>query len=68
MLAALVETPEMAAQIIHRCLAKGLILFFLLFEGSALRITPPLTISTEELIKGCTIIQEVLDEVATSKY
>lgn len=63
MLAALVETPELAAKIILKCLDKGLILFFLLFEGKAMRITPPLTISDAELIEGCAIILETIDEV-----
>lgn len=62
MLAAIVETPELAAKIIMKCLDKGLILFFLLFEGRAMRITPPLTISDEELIKGCKIIIEAIEE------
>ena len=62
MLAAMVETPELAAKIILRCLEKGLILFFLLFEGRAIRITPPLTISDEEIKKGCQIILEVIEE------
>jgi acetylornithine/succinyldiaminopimelate/putrescine aminotransferase len=63
MLVALVETPELAAKIILKCLDKGLILFFLLFEGRAMRITPPLTISDAELIEGCAIILETIDEV-----
>ena len=63
MLAAMVETPELATKIILRCLEKGLILFFLLFEGRAIRITPPLTISDEEIKKGCQIIIEVIEEV-----
>ena len=62
MLIALVESPELAANIILRCLEKGLILFFLLFEGKAMRITPPLTISDEELIIGCAIIIETIEE------
>jgi 4-aminobutyrate aminotransferase-like enzyme len=33
------------------------------FEGCAIRITPPLTISEEEIKEGCTIILEVMDEV-----
>ncbi|MFY9243972.1 MAG: aspartate aminotransferase family protein [Polaribacter sp.] len=63
MLAAIVETPELAAKIIHKCLEKGLILFFLLFEGRAMRITPPLTISDEELILGCSILIESIEEL-----
>jgi acetylornithine/succinyldiaminopimelate/putrescine aminotransferase len=63
MLAALVETPELAAKIILKCLEKGLILFFLLFEGKAMRITPPLTISDTELIEGCALLLEAIEEV-----
>jgi acetylornithine/succinyldiaminopimelate/putrescine aminotransferase len=62
MLAAMVESPELAAKIILKCLDKGLILFFLLFEGRAMRITPPLTISNEELALGCSIIIETIEE------
>ena len=62
MLAAIVETPELAAKIILTCLDKGLILFFLLFEGRAMRITPPLTISDQEIIDGCNIILQTIEE------
>ena len=62
MLIALLETPELAANVIYKCLDRGLILFFLLFEGRALRITPPLTISDEEIELGCEIIVNVLDQ------
>ena len=61
MLAALVETSEIASKIILRCLDNGLLLFWLLFEGRAIRITPPLTISEDEIYKGCNIIIESLD-------
>jgi len=63
MLAAIVETPELAGKVIHKCLDKGLILFFLLFEGRAIRITPPLTISDKEITEGCKILIETLDEL-----
>lgn len=62
-LAAIVESPEFAAKIVLKCLDRGLILFFLLFEAKAMRITPPLTISDDELIEGCKIIIEVIEEV-----
>ena len=68
MLAAMVKTPELATEIVLRCLEKGLILFFLLFEGRALRITPPLTISDREIKKGCKIILEVIDEVVSNTH
>ena len=63
MLAVLVETPEIASKIILKSLEKGLLLFWLLFEGKAIRITPPLTISEDEIYKGCTIIIDSLNEV-----
>lgn len=62
MLAPMVESSEMATKIILKCLDRGLIMFWLLFEGKALRITPPLTISEDEIFKGCNIIIEVLNE------
>ena len=63
MLAVIVETPDIAAQIIHQCLKNGLILFFLLFEGRAMRVSPPLNISDEDLEKGCKIILKSINQV-----
>lgn len=63
MLAPMVESSEMASKIILKCLDRGLIMFWLLFEGKALRITPPLTISEDEIYKGCNILVEVLNEI-----
>lgn len=63
MLAPMLESPELATQAILKCKEKGLILFWLLFEGRALRITPPLTISEKEIKEGCAILLEVLDEL-----
>lgn len=63
MLAAMTEDAEITNQIILKCQDKGLILFWLLFEGKAIRITPPLTISEEEIKEGCAIMLEVMDEV-----
>ncbi|NER14166.1 aminotransferase class III-fold pyridoxal phosphate-dependent enzyme [Leptobacterium flavescens] len=62
MLALLFENEEITNHLILRSLDKGLILFWLLFEKKAARITPPLTISEEEIRSGCAIILEVLDE------
>jgi len=63
MLAIIVKTEEIASKVILRCLDNGLLLFWLLFEGKAIRITPPLTISEDEITKGCAIIIETLNEV-----
>ena len=63
MLAAMTETPEITNEVVLRCHKRGLILFWLLFEGCAVRITPPLTLTNEEIRKGCGIIIEVLNEI-----
>ncbi|NLP58763.1 aspartate aminotransferase family protein [Lutibacter sp. B1] len=63
MLAIITKTSELASKIILKCLDKGLLVYWLLFEGKAIRITPPLTISNKEIIKGCTIIIEAFNEV-----
>ncbi len=61
MLALLFENEEIANYLILEATQKNLILFWLLFEKKAARITPPLTISEEELIEGCDIILSILD-------
>jgi len=63
MLALIMETPAIANQIILKCKDKNLILFWLLFEPRAIRISPPLTISNAEIIEGCTILSQVLNEI-----
>ena len=63
MLAAMTPSDDITNQVILKCKEKGLILFWLMFEGKAIRITPPLTISEEEIIIGCNIIIEALNEV-----
>ncbi len=60
MLALLMENVAQANYVIHECAKKGLILFWLLFEPKAVRISPPLTISEEEIREGCALILEVL--------
>ena len=66
MLAAMTEDAEITNQVILKCQDKGLILFWLLFEGKAIRITPPLNISEDEIREGCAIMLEVMDEVKAS--
>ncbi len=62
MLAVIMESPELASAVILKALEKGLLLFWLLFEGNAIRITPPLTVSEDEIIKGCEILLETIEE------
>ena len=64
MLALILERPEIAEQLVLRAAKKGLILFWLLFETTAVRISPPLTISEEEIKKGCAQILELLTDIA----
>ena len=63
MLALMMPSPEITNKLVLNCQDKGLILFWLLFEPCAIRITPPLTISEDEIRKGCAIILTVLDTV-----
>jgi len=63
MLAAMTENTEITNKVIFKCQDKGLILFWLLFESCAIRITPPLTISNLEIEEGCKIILEAMDEI-----
>ncbi|WP_291274418.1 aspartate aminotransferase family protein [Flavobacterium sp.] len=63
MLAAMTRSAAITNEIILRCHSRGLILFWLLFEGKAIRITPPLTISNQEIEEGCQLLLEVMDEV-----
>ncbi|TBV26118.1 aspartate aminotransferase family protein [Meridianimaribacter sp. CL38] len=64
MLAAMTPSADITNEVILKCQDEGLILFWLLFEPKAIRITPPLTISNEEIIKGCEIILKVLDSIS----
>ncbi len=62
MLSLIMENPEQANDLILKSLDQGLILFWLLYEKSAVRITPPLTISEADLMKGIEIILSILNE------
>lgn len=62
MLAAMLETKEVADYLILEAAKRGLILFWLLFEGRAARISPPLTISMKEIETGCDLIISILNE------
>lgn len=62
MLALILETPEIADYLILTAAKEHLILFWLLFEKHAARITPPLTISLSEIDEGCEIILRILNK------
>lgn len=62
MLAPELESDELALLVAERCMKKGLIIFWLMYSNYNLRLTPPLTISEDEIKKGCEILLNVLDE------
>lgn len=66
MLALIFEIPEIADQLVVQAAKEQLILFWLLFEPKAVRISPPLTISEEEIELGCQKIITILNTVSTS--
>jgi acetylornithine aminotransferase len=61
MLAPIFKTDEIANHVVLEAKSKSLILFWLLYEKKAVRISPPLTISEEEIAMGCGIIIDILD-------
>lgn len=64
MLALILKSADIADKLVLTAAKKGLILFWLLFEKKAVRITPPLTITNAEIEKGCGIILEILNEIS----
>ena len=65
MLAAMTDSADLTNDVILRCHQQGLVLFWLLFEPKAIRITPPLTITKDEIRQGCQLILSVLDEITS---
>ena len=61
MLAVNLGSPDYTLQVAKRCMEKGLIVFWQLYRNEYLRISPPLTISPDEIREGCAIILEVLN-------
>ena len=68
MLAIILKERKNTTKLVSKCLEKGLILFYLLFETKAVRITPPLTINDKDIKIGCEIILEVLDDLKKSVH
>lgn len=59
-LAVELDSEELTKKVVEKSLKNGLILFYFLFTKTSFRITPPLTISQEEIIEGCEIIKKQL--------
>ncbi|UII78949.1 aspartate aminotransferase family protein [Flagellimonas sp. CMM7] len=62
MLALLLDDEEIVNYLVLKAAKKGLILFWLLFEPKAVRISPPLTISMKEIAIGCDQIISILND------
>lgn len=62
MLALILENNVEVNHLVMQAKEKNLILFWLLFEPKAVRISPPLTISNEEIEQGCAIILDILND------
>ncbi|WP_405381591.1 aspartate aminotransferase family protein [Maribacter sp. LLG6340-A2] len=63
MLALIMDSAQTANEVVLTTKKENLILFWLLFENRAVRITPPLTISAKEIQQGCTTILAILDRL-----
>jgi acetylornithine aminotransferase len=63
MLAIIFDDKSTANTLIINAIDKGLILFWLLWEKKAVRISPPLNISDKEINKGCDIIISILNKI-----
>ena len=61
MLAVDLGSPEYTLKVAKDCMSKGLIVFWQLYRNEYLRISPPLTISEEEIREGCQIILNILN-------
>ena len=63
MLCLILIESNVANELVMRAKKNGLILFWLLYEPKAVRITPPMTISIKEIEEGCNTILNILDEI-----
>ena len=63
MLALIMDDAKIAQLLVKSCMNEGVLLFFLLFESAAVRISPPLNISEKQVKKACNIIIKVLNQI-----
>ena len=64
MLAMVLESAEIADKLVIKAKENGLLLFWLLIEKKAVRITPPLTITEKDISLGCNIIIQQLNNIS----
>ena len=56
------KSPELVSKVVHQCLQKGLITFWFLSHPNSFRLSPPLTISENEIISAGKLIYEAINE------
>ena len=61
MLAIELDTEKDVNTLIEYCIANGVIIYWFLSTRNSFRISPPLTITTEEIKEACAIIKKGLD-------
>ena len=62
MIAIELENEKACNKFVKKALEKGVITFYFLFNKNCIRISPPLTISLNDIIESCSIIKNVLDD------
>jgi len=62
MLAFDMESQEVVSKVVHSCMEKGVLIFWFLSHPNSFRLSPPLNISNQEIIKAATIIYESINE------
>ncbi len=58
------ESPERVEKIVMRCLEKGVLTFWFLSHPYSFRLSPPLNITEDEIIKAAQLIREAINETA----
>ncbi len=56
------ESFEVNKRIIDRCIANGVLTDWFLFAPECLRISPPLTLSEEQITSACAVIMAAIEE------
>ena len=64
MLAVDLESPERVERVVSKCREYGTLIYFFLSTKYSFRISPPLTITDEEIKKGCDHIVKALVDTA----
>jgi acetylornithine/N-succinyldiaminopimelate aminotransferase len=67
LMAAEMGDKEIVKRVVHKGLEKGIVLDDFLFCDTAFRISPPLTITREEIMEVCGMLIETLEEVRSEE-